>query len=79
MKTNPIYIPLAKVLLWAVVAVLAAIIVAGVFLSWCDHPCMGNLMWVIAAYGSTIVSACQTLAMIGLSVLGFHGYHRMEN
>lgn len=75
-KTNPIYIPLAKVLLWCVVVVLAAIIVAGIFLSWCEHPCTHNLMWVLAEYGSTIVSACQTLAMIGMGVLGFHGFPR---
>lgn len=63
MKTNPIYIPLAKLLLWATTGGLIA--ASNIAL------CRGDLHSVVSAY--------QTLAMIGLSVLGFHGYHRMEN
>lgn len=71
-KINPIYIPLAKVLLWATAAVLLGVVTVGVGVSmllaktWTFNP---ELL-------STIVQACQTLALIGLSVLGFHGFPR---
>lgn len=77
MKTNPIYIPLAKGLLWGTTVVL---VLAVALCLDCAHTCAewGSRGEWMEAMGH-VVSACQVLAMIGLSVLGFHGYHRMEN
>lgn len=59
-KVNPIYIPLAKVLLWATTGGLLLVVNLALF--------RGDLHSVVSAY--------QTLAMIGMGVLGFHGFPR---
>lgn len=68
----PAYIPLAKVALWFVSTVLAAIVIAGSYdvgLRWW----VGDLIDPCGTRVANVISACQVLVVVTLAILGYRG------